>query len=103
VRAAIIRRTASEEYLNAGPLRGTFVRVVNEDLRDHLPRISVPTLLIWGAQDQDTPLADGKLMESLIPDAGLVVFDHAGHYSYVDAANAFARVVRHFLGAEKAV
>jgi pimeloyl-ACP methyl ester carboxylesterase len=36
-------------------------------------------------------------METLIPDAGLVVFEGAGHYSYVDAAPAFGRVVRHFL------
>ena len=102
LRAAIVRHTASADYLDAGPLRGTFVRIVNEDLREHLPRISVPTLLVWGAQDQDTPLADGQLMERMIPDAGLVVFEHAGHYSYVDAANAFGRVVRHFLAAEQA-
>jgi pimeloyl-ACP methyl ester carboxylesterase len=96
-RARILQRTASADYLSAGALRDTFVRVVNEDLREQLPRIAVPTLLIWGGEDRDTPLRDGKLMETLIPDAGLVVFERAGHYSYVDAAPAFGRVVRHFL------
>jgi pimeloyl-ACP methyl ester carboxylesterase len=102
LRARIVRRTASPDYLNAGALRGTFVRVVNEDLSDYLPRVAVPTLLIWGDRDQETPLKDGQLMEKLIPDAGLVVFEHAGHYSYVDAAPAFGRVVRHFVGTEQA-
>jgi pimeloyl-ACP methyl ester carboxylesterase len=100
LRARILERTASADYLSAGALRGTFVRVVNEDLRDQLPHVAVPTLLIWGDQDRATPLVDGKLMETLIPDSGLVVFKGAGHYSYVDAAPAFGRVVRHFLAPE---
>lgn len=102
LRARIVRRTASPDYLNAGALRGTFVRVVNEDLTGYLPKVQVPTLLIWGERDQETPLKDGQLMEKLIPDAGLVVFDQAGHYSYVDAASAFGRVIRHFIGTEQA-
>ena len=96
----IVRRVASADYLDAGPLRGTLVRLVNEDLRDCLPHIRVPTLLIWGGRDRETPLAHGQLMERLIPDAGLVVFDEAGHYSYADAPASFARVVRYFMQTE---
>ena len=98
----IRERTASRDYLEAGELRGTFVKVVSEDLTPLLRRIAVPTLLVWGSEDRDTPVSDGELMERLIPDAGLVVFDGAGHYSYADAAPAFGRVVRHFLGGEQA-
>ena len=36
-------------------------------------------------------------MEQLIPDAGLVVLDGAGHYSYIDQAARFARIVSHFI------
>ena len=38
-------------------------------------------------------------MERLIPDAGLVVFPRAGHFSYADDLGRFCRVVGHFLGA----
>ncbi len=78
-------------------LRATFVRVVNEDLRHLLPSIKAPTLLIWGDRDRDTPLADGRLMERLIPDAGLVVFEGAGHFAYLDRIDQFCRVVAHFV------
>ncbi len=78
-------------------LRATLVRVVNEDLRDLLPRIKSPTLLIWGSEDEDTPLADGRLMEKLIPDAGLVVVPGAGHFSYLHDVDNFCRVVTHFV------
>jgi pimeloyl-ACP methyl ester carboxylesterase len=78
-------------------MRGTLVRVVNEDWRHLLPRIQAPTLLIWGELDDATPVADGQIMERLIPDAGLVVFPGAGHFAYADDVDRFARVVGHFL------
>lgn len=87
----------SDDYRQAGAMRGTLVRVVNEDLRDLLPQIAASTLLIWGELDDATPLSDGRLMERLIPDAGLVVFPGAGHYAYADDLDRFARVVGHFL------
>lgn len=97
LRARIVGRVASTDYAAAGEMRPTLVRLVNSDLREHLSRISVPVLLVWGAEDADTPLADARLMEKLIPDAGLVVLDGAGHYSYLDQTARFARIVTHFI------
>ncbi|MCC7367718.1 MAG: alpha/beta hydrolase [Chloroflexi bacterium] len=90
-------RFGSADYRQAGTMRGTLVRVVNEDWRHLLPKIQAPTLLVWGELDDQTPLSDGELMEKLIPDAGLVVFPGAGHYAYADDLGRFARVVGHFL------
>ena len=90
-------RLGSEDYQAAGPLRETFVRVVNEDLRPCLPKIAAPTLLIWGDRDEATPLDDARIMEKEIPDAGLAVLEGAGHFSYLDRPNDFARIVRVFL------
>lgn len=88
----------SADYKNASEImRQVMVKVVNEDLRHLLPKVKPPTLLIWGENDQATPVSDGKLMEKLIPDAGLVVFQNAGHYSYLDKFNEFAIVVASFL------
>ncbi len=81
----------------SGTMRGTLVRLVNEDLRSLLPEVRVPTLLIWGEQDTETPLADGRLMERLIPDAGLVVFEGAGHYAYLEQPVRFCTIVDVFL------
>jgi pimeloyl-ACP methyl ester carboxylesterase len=90
-------RLGSEDYQAAGPLRETFVKVVNEDLRPLLPLIKAPTLLVWGDRDESTPIEDGRVMEKEIPDAGLVVLEGAGHFSYLDRPNDFARIVRVFL------
>ncbi len=96
--AARITRQGSTDYQAAsGTVRSSFVRVVNEDLRAYLPRIQAPTLLIWGSDDTETPLADGQLMERLIPDAGLVVFAGAGHYAYLEQSGRFCVIVKTFL------
>ena len=99
----IAARSASPDYAAAGAMRPTFVKLVNEDLTALLPRIRSSTLLIWGELDAETPLADGQSMERLIPDAGLVVFERAGHFSYLDQPRRFERVAAHFLAAPVAV
>ena len=92
------RRVASRDYLEASEaMRGTFRAVVAADLSDRMPRIGAPTLLVWGARDDDTPLWMAHRMEELIPDAGLVVLEGAGHYSYADAPGQFRAVARRFL------
>jgi len=97
LRDALVGRAGSTDYLAAGEMRPTLVRLVNSDLREHMPNVNVPTLLIWGSNDTDTPLSSAREMERLIPDAGLVVLEGAGHYSYLDEPARFARIVSHFI------
>lgn len=100
--AAIIdkwrRKAGSSDYNNASPLmRKILSKVVNEDLTDRLGLISAPTLLIWGAKDTATPLSDAKKMEKRIPDAGLVLYPEAGHYSFLDRPAQTQAVIASFL------
>ncbi|HEY1354663.1 MAG TPA: alpha/beta hydrolase [Ktedonobacteraceae bacterium] len=95
--AARVATSGSSDYrLASGTVRSSFVRIVNEDLQSYLPRIQAPTLLVWGENDTDTPPADGRLMERLIPDAGLVVFEGAGHYAYLEQSARFCRILETF-------
>ena len=79
-------------------MRQTLVKLVNRDLRDRMPRIQNPSLLIWGENDTDTPLWMGKLFEELIPDAGLVTVPGAGHYAYLEKPQFVFRVLDSFFG-----
>lgn len=97
LRDALVGRAGSTDYLAAGEMRPTLVKLVNSDLRQHMPDIKVPTLLVWGSDDTDTPLSAAREMERLIPDAGLVVLEGAGHFSYLDQPARFARIVTHFI------
>jgi pimeloyl-ACP methyl ester carboxylesterase len=93
-----IKNTGSSDYQQAaGTVRSSLVKVVNEDLRNLLPHISAPTLLVWGDKDEATPLSDARLMEQLIPDSGLVIFEKAGHYAYIEHSQRFATILKTFL------
>lgn len=79
------RKRGSSDYNNATPLmRATLVKVVNEDLEPLIHLVHCPTLLIWGDLDTATPIGDAKRMEELIADAGLVVCEGAGHFSFAE-------------------
>ncbi len=95
------KKMGSADYAAASPLmRQVLVKVVNEDLEPLLPNIKCPTLLIWGVNDTATPLSDGEKMEKLIPDAGLVKLENAGHYSFLDQQFTFNRVMSSFMKLE---
>jgi pimeloyl-ACP methyl ester carboxylesterase len=97
LRDALYQRIQSQDYADAGPLRPTLVKVVNEDLRALLPHIKCPTLLIWGEHDRDVPPAAAQVMARLIPDAQLVIFENAGHFPYLDQFDRFRLIVGRFL------
>lgn len=88
----------SADYNSSSPMmRQVMAKSINEDLRHLLPKISAPTLLVWGTADEATPLSDAKTMETLIPDAGLVEIPGCGHYSYLENPVLFGAVLRSFL------
>lgn len=62
-------RFGSSDYKNAGPLRGTFVKVVNENLTEQAQTIECPVCLIYGSNDTETPPEFGKRYARLIANA----------------------------------
>ncbi len=66
------------------------------DQRDLLPRIAVPTLLIWGELDARSPLNVARQFEQAIPDTKLVVIPRCGHASNLEQPEQFNEAVREF-------
>lgn len=94
------KKRGSSDYAAASTTMRTILsKVVNEDLKSEMPKIAAPTLLIWGENDTATPMRDARIMEKLIPDAGLVSFPGAGHYSFLDNPQQFSAVFTNFLNA----
>lgn len=77
-------------------LRTQLLLMAEADQRDVLPRISVPTLLIWGEQDVRSPLAVARQFEDAIPTAELVVIPDCGHVSNLERPERFNDAVRKF-------
>ena len=66
------------------------------DQRGLLPRIAVPTLLIWGDSDTRSPLSVARQFQDAIPAAELVVIPGAGHVSNLEQPGLFNDALRRF-------
>lgn len=96
------KNSGSSDYRNAtGIMRETFVKVVNDDVKDLLPKMDMPVLLIFGENDTATPLSDGKIMEKLMKDAALIVFEQDDHYAYWHQSARFNRILDAFFEKER--
>jgi pimeloyl-ACP methyl ester carboxylesterase len=77
-------------------LRTQLEVMAEADQRDLLPRIAVPTLLIWGELDARSPLGVAHQFEQAIPDTTLVVIPRSGHVSNLEQPERFNEAVRRF-------
>ena len=94
----LMKNAGSEDYRNSsGVMRQTFVKIVNEDLKDLLKDVKAETLLVFGENDEATPVEKGKMMEKLMPDAALVIFENDDHYAYFHQPQRFCLVLDAFL------
>jgi pimeloyl-ACP methyl ester carboxylesterase len=85
--AADVRRASLLTALSA---------MAEADLRDVLPHITVPTLLLWGELDARSPLSVARQFQGAIPDATLVVLPEAGHVTNLEQPDRFNDAVRRF-------
>ena len=87
----------STDYKNASEImRGVLVQSINVDMVEDVKKIKCPTLLIWGTLDTAVPLNRAYELEKLIKDSGVVVYEGATHYAYLERLNEVIRVLDSF-------
>ena len=91
------KHIGSTDYKNAsGIMREILVKHVNLDITEDVKKITCPTLIIWGDNDECVPVSDGKLLEKLIKDSGLIVFEGCTHYAYLERLDQLIRILNEF-------
>lgn len=70
------------------------------EVEERYDEIRQPTLLLWGDDDQVTPVRFGRRLARLMPDARLEVYADCGHIPMVEAAGQTTRDLRAFLAEE---
>lgn len=78
-------------------LSEAFSTSVNNSVRDFASKISTPTLLIAGEQDDITPLAKQKELLPLFTDAKLVIIKDVGHLTHYETPDQVASLVEDFV------
>jgi pimeloyl-ACP methyl ester carboxylesterase len=67
-------------------------------IRDRLPEIAVPTLVVWGTKDPLIPVRDAWEFGKLIPGSRVVVYEDTGHVAMLERPEAFNGLMKEFLG-----
>ena len=69
----------------------------NPQLKRWLSRITVPTLVVWGASDGIVRPSYGRAYSSLIPQSRFELIERAGHHPEIEQARVFVDTVVKFL------
>lgn len=84
------------DYLGAGALRDTFLNIIKENLTSVAKTITLPTLIIWGSDDTETPVIDGRRLQSFIRGSSLHILPGAGHFVHKERPKEVAELIREF-------
>jgi len=82
-----IRAAAAASFSRAGQLTG---------LEARLGEVTMPTLVVWGAEDRVIPVAHAFAAARALPDCLLKIMPGVGHVPQVEAAEAFSTAIGRF-------
>ncbi len=83
--------------LKRGVITEELKELLKFDLKDDLPKIKVPTLIIAGNIDVVTPVKDQEIMHELIPNSELHLIKGAGHLVLVTHSDEIIPIILEFL------
>jgi pimeloyl-ACP methyl ester carboxylesterase len=73
---------------------------IDYPVRERLPEIACPTLIVWGDEDKVIPVADASVFEELIPNSRKVIFEGTGHVAMLERPVAFNKLLSEFVEEE---
>lgn len=96
------RMTAHHRPLLAANTQRATLNTLRRWSAEHIERdahrIEQPTLLIWGEDDPEIPLAHGRTLSERIPNSHLLIFRRCGHMPMEEYPRAFTEAVTGFCG-----
>lgn len=91
------KHVGSTDYRNASEImRGVLVKSININLTDEVKKISCPTLLIWGSNDEAVNVKRAYELEKLIKDSAVILYEGATHYAYLERLGEVVSVLNSF-------
>lgn len=94
VKKIIYRKVLKSDYpLSGEAMRETFLKVIGEDVSRYLGEVGVPTIIIWGENDDITPLKDAYLINKEIKKSRLIIIKNKNHDLNMKAPELLAEKV----------
>lgn len=70
---------------------------IDYPIKERLPEIACPTLIVWGDEDKVIPVGDASVFEELIPRSRKVIFEGTGHLAMIERPEAFNELLSEFM------
>ncbi len=99
---AVAAAVSSMERISSTGLRAAIELLPSHDVRRRLGELRVPTLVVVGEHDEETPLSYAQLIADGIPGATLEVIPGSGHIANLEAPEAVNAALRRHLDAASA-
>jgi len=80
-----------------GAMKGTFKKVIVDDLTPELPKIKTKTLIVWGERDTTVPIKAAYIMKEKIPDSTLEFIPRASHTPNLETPEKLSETILKFL------
>jgi len=87
----------SDYPYQAGVMRGSYLKVIGQDLSPFLSEIFVPTVVLWGEKDDVVSVQDAHFIAEHITDAKLVLLPEGDHDLERKMPEALTEKIREFL------
>ncbi|HUD04712.1 MAG TPA: alpha/beta hydrolase [Patescibacteria group bacterium] len=97
IKNKISNSVGSTDYKTSGEMRKIFVKIVNQDLRKLLPRIKIPTFIIWGDKDDVLSVSQTKIFKQEIKGAKVRIVWGAGHDPHLQRMEQFLTILKEIL------
>ena len=84
----------SEEYKKLNNLQKmSYVKIVNQDLSNLLKSIECNTIIVWGKEDETTPMYMADALKNGIKDSKLIIYEKSGHFCYLENYVSFCNLL----------
>ena len=93
----LAKRVGSSDYLNAGNMRKTLVRVVNQNLRQVLGKVTTPLAVIWGDKDEVVSVKTTQFIKCLLPKTKIRIVWGSGHCPHIEKPAKFLEILEEIL------
>lgn len=91
------KNCGSSDYSKLSPvMKRTFNNIIHTYQDEEVKDIRIPTLIIWGKKDRDTPYFMAKKLRRSICDSEIILYKDCGHYSYLERYHAFIETLKAF-------
>lgn len=93
----VLKKIGAKDLAESGEKEKILRKVVNQDLQEDAKNIKIPTLLIYGINDEETQVEYGKIFNELISNSKLEIIKNAGHYVFLEQEERFLEEINDFL------